>query len=105
MSANSLVRISLIAVFVLWQFAPLTGLAAARTSNGSAANNSRVKNAQEATVQKLLERGALDEALQRAERERDNPESTYLAAQALIKKDDSGRATEEYGRLREIGDE
>lgn len=58
-----------------------------------------------ATVQKLLERGALDEAVQRAEGERDNPESTYLAAQALIKKDDSGRAGEEYARLKESSDE
>ncbi len=64
-----------------------------------------ITTAQEATVQKLLERGALDEAVQRAEAERDNPESTFLAAQALIKKDDSGRATEEYGRLREAGED
>lgn len=60
---------------------------------------------QEASVQKLLERGALAEAVQRAEAERDNPESTYLAAQALIKMDDSGRAAEEYARLRESGAE
>ena len=59
---------------------------------------------QDASVQKLLERGALDEAVQRAAGERDNPESTYLAAQALIKKDDSGRAAEEYARLKESGD-
>ena len=50
--------------------------------------------AQDVSVQQLLERGALDEAIQRAEAERDNPESTYLAAQALIKKDDGGRAGE-----------
>jgi tetratricopeptide (TPR) repeat protein len=60
---------------------------------------------QDVSVQKLLERGALDEAVQRAETERDNPESTYLAAQALIKKGDNGRATEEYGRLRERSDD
>ena len=59
---------------------------------------------QDVSVQKLLERGALDEAVQRAEGERDNPESTYLAAQALIKKDDNGRANEEYARLRERED-
>jgi tetratricopeptide (TPR) repeat protein len=64
-------------------------------------------NAQEpVSVQKLFERGALDEVVQRAESERDNPESTYLAAQALIKKEDNGRASEEYGRLKETsGDE
>ena len=61
--------------------------------------------AQDVSVQQLLERGALDEAIQRAEAERDNPESTYLAAQALIKKDDGGRAGEAYGRLRERSDE
>ncbi len=60
---------------------------------------------QDASVQKLLERGALDEAVQRAAGERDNPESTYLAAQALIKKDDGGGAGEEYARLREAPDE
>lgn len=59
---------------------------------------------EQASVQKLLERGALDEAVQRAESERDNPESTYLAAQALIKKDTSDRAAEEYTRLKEAGD-
>ena len=60
---------------------------------------------QDASVQKLLERGALDEAVQRAAGERDNPESTYLAAQALMKKEDAGRAGEEYARLREAADE
>lgn len=60
---------------------------------------------QDVSVQKLLERGALDEAVQRADGERDNPESTYLAAQALIKKDDGGRAGEEFARLRETPDE
>jgi tetratricopeptide (TPR) repeat protein len=57
------------------------------------------------TVQKLLERGALEEAVQRADSERGNPESTYLAAQAAIKMNDSGRAAEQFGRLREAGDE
>jgi tetratricopeptide (TPR) repeat protein len=60
---------------------------------------------QQVSVQQLLERGALDEAVQRAERERDNPESTYLAAQALTKMDQGGRANEEYARLRDTGDE
>jgi hypothetical protein len=60
---------------------------------------------QEATVQKLIERGSLDEAVQKAEGERDNPESTYLAAQAFGKMDNGGRANEEYSRLRERGEE
>jgi tetratricopeptide (TPR) repeat protein len=57
------------------------------------------------TVQKLLERGALAEAVQRADGERDNPESTYLAAQAAIKMNDNGRAAEQFGRLRGVEDE
>jgi tetratricopeptide (TPR) repeat protein len=57
------------------------------------------------SVQKLLERGALDEAVQRAEGERDNPESTYLAAQAFSKMNNDDGANQEYGRLRESGDE
>ena len=56
------------------------------------------------TVQKLLERGALDEAVQRAESDGGNPESTYLAAQALAKMDNAGGAGEQYARLRESGD-
>jgi tetratricopeptide (TPR) repeat protein len=61
--------------------------------------------AQEVSVQKLLERGANEEAVQRAERERDNPESLYLAGQAFAKMDNGGKAVEQYGRLREIGDD
>ena len=60
---------------------------------------------QNLSVQKLLERGALEQAVQRADDERDNPESTYLAAQAAFKMNDNGRAAEQYGRLREAGDE
>ena len=59
---------------------------------------------QEDSVQKLMERGALDEAVQRAERDRGNPESTYLAAQALIKMNNDGGAGEQYSQLREMGD-
>src|SRR4029453_15683332 len=55
------------------------------------------------SVQKLMERGALDEAVQRATRDRGNPESTYLAAQALIKMNNDGGAGEQYSRLREMG--
>ena len=61
--------------------------------------------AQQMTVQALLERGAFSEAVQRAEGERDNPESTYLAAQAAGRMDDTGRAVAEYNRLRETGDD
>ena len=56
------------------------------------------------TVQKLIERGALQEAVDRAGSEGDNPVSTYLAAQALIKMDNSGGAEERFNRLRETGD-
>jgi tetratricopeptide (TPR) repeat protein len=61
--------------------------------------------AQQVSVQSLLERGAFEEAVQRAEGERDNPESTYLAAQAFARMNNSGRAAEQYTRLRETGDD
>jgi len=61
--------------------------------------------AQENSVQKLLERGALQEAVERAAGEQGNPESTYLAAQAFMKMDNGGGASEQYARLREVGDE
>ena len=57
------------------------------------------------SVQKLLERGALAEAVQQAEQERDNVESTYLAAQAFAKMSDNGRASQEYARLQQAGDD
>ena len=57
------------------------------------------------SVQKLLERGSLDEAVERAQSEGGNPESTYLAAQALTKMDNNGAAEERYSRLRDEGDE
>lgn len=60
---------------------------------------------QEMSVQKLLERGDLEQAVARAGSERDNPESTFLAVQALIKADNADRAREEYGRLRQLGAE
>jgi tetratricopeptide (TPR) repeat protein len=60
---------------------------------------------QEPSVQKLFERGALEEAVEQAARERGNPESTYLAAQALSKMDDTERAGREYARLVETGDD
>ena len=61
--------------------------------------------AQSMTVQSLLERGAFQEAVQRAEGERDNPESIYLAAQAFAKMNQGGRAVEQYSHLRETGDD
>jgi tetratricopeptide (TPR) repeat protein len=57
------------------------------------------------SVQKLLERGSLQEAVEQAQSEGGNPESTYLAAQALTKMDNNGGAEERYSRLREDGDE
>ena len=60
---------------------------------------------QQASVQSLIERGALQEAVERANAEGDNVESTYLAAQALIKMDDNGGAEERYSRLRASEDE
>ena len=57
------------------------------------------------TVQALLERGALEEAVQRAEQERGNPEAMFFAAQAFARMNESGRAAEEYTRLRDIGDD
>ena len=58
-----------------------------------------------ASVQKLLERGALEEALQRAEAERDNPESLFFAAQAAAKMKNNERAVEEYTRLQQTSDD
>ena len=55
-------------------------------------------------MQRLLERGALEEAVERAGGG-DNGESTYLAAQALIKMDNNGGAGERFNRLREAGDD
>ena len=60
---------------------------------------------QENSVQKLLERGALQEAVERAGAENDNVESVYLAAQALVKMDNNAGAEERYSRLRESGDD
>lgn len=59
---------------------------------------------QEPSVQKLLERGALAEAVQRAESDAGNPESTYLAAQAAAKMNEPAKANEQFARLRESGD-
>jgi tetratricopeptide (TPR) repeat protein len=64
----------------------------------------RTTSAGQESVQKLLERGALDEAVQRANGERGNPESTYLAAQALIKMNNDGGAGEQYAQLRGMRD-
>ena len=57
------------------------------------------------SVQKLLERGALEEAVQRGDAERDNPESLFFAAQAAVKLNNNGRAAEQFSRLRDTGDD
>jgi tetratricopeptide (TPR) repeat protein len=57
------------------------------------------------SVQALLERGALEEAVQRAEGERGNPESTYFAAMAFARLNANDRALQEYQRLRDTGDD
>ena len=57
------------------------------------------------SVQKLIERGALREAVDHASGEATNPESTYLAAQALIKLDNAGAAEERFNKLREDGND
>jgi tetratricopeptide (TPR) repeat protein len=56
------------------------------------------------SVQRLLERGAFEEAVQRADGERNNPESTFLAAQALSRMSNNGAAAERFAQLRESGD-
>lgn len=60
---------------------------------------------EQTTVQKLIERGALSEAVERANEDSGNPEITYLAALALIKMENRDGANERYGKLREDGDE
>jgi tetratricopeptide (TPR) repeat protein len=62
------------------------------------------QDAQEMSVQKLLERGDNDAAVERAASERGNPESTYFAAQALIKTDKSPQADQLFEHLRTTGD-
>lgn len=57
------------------------------------------------SAQKLVERGALHEAIERAHQEPGNLEATFFAAQAASKMNDSGRAAEEYSRLRQTEDE
>ena len=55
------------------------------------------------TAQKLFERGAYDEAVQRVNTERgagnDDPTSTYLAGQALLKLNRNDEARAEFARL------
>jgi hypothetical protein len=64
-----------------------------------------VADDQEPTVQKLVERGALEQAVERAGAEGGDPEATYLAAFALIKMNNHEGADERYRQLREQGDE
>ena len=65
---------------------------------------SPLQAAEQSTVQKLLERGANQEAVDRAQSE-GNPEATYLAAQALMKMENAGGAEERFNKLRDDGDE
>jgi tetratricopeptide (TPR) repeat protein len=62
--------------------------------------------AQEETAQKAFERGAYDEALQRAEAERGSGDgqAMFLAAQAASRLDQNDRAREEYQRMEGSGD-
>jgi tetratricopeptide (TPR) repeat protein len=60
---------------------------------------------QQVSVQSLVERGAFEEAVHRAEQEPGNPEATYFAAMAATRINDTGRAMHEYTRLRETGDD
>lgn len=62
-------------------------------------------SAQEVSVQQLIERGALNEAAERAQAERENPEAACLVAHAFLRMKDDGRANEVFGRLRESGGE
>jgi len=70
----------------------------------AAASPAALTGEQEASVQRLLERGALEEAVQKSAEEPDRAESTFLAAQALAKMNNNGGAGERYARLREAGD-
>lgn len=54
---------------------------------------------QESSVQKLVERGALDEAVQQASSDAGNPEATYLAAFALARMNNNDAARERYAQL------
>lgn len=67
-----------------------------------AGGTAAAQDAQE-SVQALFERGAYEEAVQKADAERGNPESTFFAAQALVRIADPARARVEYARLRDTG--
>ena len=65
---------------------------------------------QDASAQKLFEAGSYDAVLQKAEQERqgrfNSPETTFFAAQALIRLEQHDRARDEFGRLATLfGDE
>lgn len=66
-------------------------------------------SAEQDSAQRLLERGAYAEAVQRVSAERqagnDDPASTYLAGQAFLKQDQNQPAREEFARLSNGGDE
>jgi tetratricopeptide (TPR) repeat protein len=104
MLARRHVRRSLVVAAALSLFAADSPAIAAQADSVATESAPAGAASEQATVQQLIERGALQEAVQRAEGERGNVESTYLAAQAFIKMENSARANEEYARLREEGD-
>jgi len=106
MSATRHIRRSAIAAAAaaLLSQSSMSASVAGRVHNSSPGTATVVQE-QHLSVQTLLERGALDEAVQRAENERDNPESTYLAAQAFAKMEDGDRAGQQFARLLETGDD
>lgn len=90
---------------VLTPAAVIAAISVLSVSSAVASSAASVAAGQENSVQKLLERGALQEAVDRASTETDNVESTYLAAQALVKMSNNSGAEERYNRLRESGDD
>jgi tetratricopeptide (TPR) repeat protein len=65
----------------------------------AAASSHAQEPPQPVSVQQLVERGALDEAVQRAQGEQDNPEATFHAAVALVKMKNDAGASERYEHL------
>jgi tetratricopeptide (TPR) repeat protein len=96
------VRRSIAVVAALSWLASVAVTASGRDAGFTTGN---LRDVEQESVQKLLERGALDQAVQRAAGEGVNPESIYLAAQALIKMDNNAGANEQLARLRDAGDD
>jgi tetratricopeptide (TPR) repeat protein len=64
-----------------------------------------IVSAQSASVQKALESGRYDEALQAAGENRDDPATTFVAAQAAIRARQADRARQELRGLESHGDQ